>query len=258
MIFLVTPTGARLAQFSLCARWMKHQTYKGAVVWIIVDDASPRTTEGVNADFRSGWTIVKIYPTPTWRPGRNTQARNIKAATDYIKKNYPRGLVDAIFIIEDDDYYTPAYLDEMMKRFNGYDAIGEIRTIYYNVVYRRFIANANTVHSSLFQTAISYDGIAALEQSLGDRFIDARFWKIVKNKYLFHAGNLSIGIKGMAGRTGIGAGHQKTYSMNDDRRLTYLTKLIGQEDAKIYGEYHGNRYRDNSQLRRPLFVKKRR
>lgn len=258
MIALITPTGARRNQFNLCIRWMINQTYSGEVLWIIVDDGIPQTTESVNADFRKDWIVAKIYPKPQWMPGQNTQARNMLAGINYIRNNYSKDQIEAIFIIEDDDYYKPIYLAEMVKRMGNYNAIGETRTIYYNVVWRRFITNANTMHSSLFQTAFSYDAIIDMVASLKDKFIDAKFWKLVRNKYLFSAGNLSVGIKGMAGRTGIGAGHQKAYNMNDDRRLTYLTELIGQEDAKIYGEYYRNRYRDNSQLRRPLFVKKRR
>lgn len=258
MIALITPTGARRNQFNLCIRWMINQTYSGEVLWVIVDDGIPHTIESVNADFRKDWIVAKIYPRPQWMPGQNTQARNMLAGINYIRNNYSKDQIEAIFIIEDDDYYKPIYLAEMVKRMGNYNAIGETRTIYYNVVWRRFITNANTMHSSLFQTAFSYDAIIDMVASLKDKFIDAKFWKLVRNKYLFSAGNLSVGIKGMAGRTGIGAGHQKAYNMNDDRRLTYLTKLIGQEDAKIYGEYYRNRYRDNSQLRRPLFVKKRR
>lgn len=257
MIALITPTGARAKQFMHCRQWMKKQTYTGEVLWIIVDDALPVTTDCVTDEFRENWKIVKLYPRPQWMQGQNTQSRNILAGINYLKQNYTKETIQAIFIIEDDDYYKPIYLTEMVKRLGNYEAIGETRTIYYNVIWRRFIANANTIHSSLFQTALSWDGIPALLGSLKDKFIDARFWRLVKNKYLFSAGNLAIGIKGLPGRAGIGAGHQKNYAMHPDMNLVHLKKLIGNEDAEIYGGYYTNRNGDNGQLRRPLFVKKR-
>jgi hypothetical protein len=218
---------------------MRRQTYKGSVTWIIVDDANPRTTDNVKEDFRPDWTIQKIHPQPFWMPGQNTQARNIIAGVNFIKAHYTRDLVKAIFIIEDDDYYKPVYLESMFLRMGDRWAIGEVRTIYYNVQYRKYITNPNTGHSSLFQTALSWDGIPALESSFRDKFIDAKFWTIVHNKHLFSADNLAVGMKGMPGRGGIGAGHSRAMNMHPDIEMRYLTRLIGKEDARLYERYYG-------------------
>lgn len=50
------------------------QDYKGPVRWVIVDDgkeAQPVTFQ------RDDWTLEVIRPTPFWRQGQNTQARNL-------------------------------------------------------------------------------------------------------------------------------------------------------------------------------------
>lgn len=240
MIALITPTGARPFQFNMCSRFMKRQNYTGKVAWIIVDDAIPRSTDKVTKDFRENWTIHKVYPMPAWYHGWNTQARNIAEGVRLLRMTYKPEEISAIFIIEDDDYYKPIYLTRMVERIKGFWAAGERNTIYYNVLYRRYIVNGNTGHSSLFQTALTWEGIDALIASFKDKFIDAKFWTIVKNKHLFNENNLAVGMKGMPGRGGIGAGHSRAMNMHLDMELKHLTKLIGNEDALLYAGYYGN------------------
>ena len=255
MIALITPTGGRPDQIKICARLMKQQTYKGKVAWIIVDDCVPRTTDFITGDFREGWSIYKSYPKPAWSPGFNSQARNLSVAINIVL-----GLkdVEAIFIIEDDDYYRPIYLEVMMSLFSGYTILGEQNTIYYNVMYRRYNANGNFTHSSLFQTAIKPAAIKAFRNCFHSRFIDAHFYHTVRNHKvkLFRGRNLSIGVKGMPGRGGIGAGHGRQMAMRPDPDMNYLRSLIG-TDTRLYERFYrpiGNRPRRVQ--RQPLFSKK--
>jgi hypothetical protein len=230
MIVLITPTGARPRQVELCAKWMQRQTYKGAVRWVIVDDAIPQTTHKLA--YRPDWQVDFIYPRPPWQQGQNTQGRNIKAGIDYIKQNIDLQVVKAIFIIEDDDYYKPIYLEEMVKRLGGYDIIGETHTMYYNVTERAWVLNLNERWSSLFQTAFTPALIPLLEMSYGEKFIDLQLFKLARNKLLFRAGDLSIGIKGQAGRGGIGCGHRRINGMTDDKNGAMLYELIGYDAAE--------------------------
>jgi hypothetical protein len=248
MIALITPTGSRPAQFELCRQWMHRQTYPGEVIWIIVDDAIPVSTNSVGEGFKDKWTIVKVYPTPVWQ-GYNTQARNIKAGIDALIANFTN--IEAIFIIEDDDYYHANYLERMMANFGGFDLIGERNTVYYNVLWRRYITNPNLNHASLFQTAFTVNTIPQLEKTYSNRFIDFMLWGIVPNKKLFYENDLAIGMKGMPGRGGIGAGHSRMMAMKDDKDMIYLQSKIG-EDAKQYAGY----YSGHSQSQHGLFTKK--
>jgi len=240
MVALITPTGYRRSQLTMCAEMMKRQTYKGNVVWIIVDDCSPISTDVVPENFRDNWAIIKTFPSPSWRPGLNTQGRNMSVGINKIYENFNDSEIKAVFIIEDDDYYRPEYITEMLKRMDGYKVIGEVNTLYYNVFFRRYAANGNFQHSSLFQTAFTMDVIPIFRRCYMDKFIDAKFYQILAKKgvNLFSADNLSIGIKGMPGRPGIGAGHTRMSGMKSDPGLNYLISLIG-EDAKQYGRYYG-------------------
>jgi hypothetical protein len=250
MIALITPTGSRAFQFNLCVKWMQNQTYKGDVVWIIIDDCYPVTTNKVGENFKDCWTIIKVYPTPIW-DGHNTQARNIEAGLKVLTENYGPADIEGIFIIEDDDYYRPVYLERMMANFGDYSLIGERNTIYYNVYYRKWITNPNTAHASLFQTAFKYEAIPAFRESFYHKFIDCVFWTKVIRRNLFYENDLAIGIKGLPGRGGIGAGHSKSFSMNSDGNMVYLKSKIG-EDAKQYEGCYG----DSSQSQHRLFAQR--
>lgn len=234
MIALITPTGARAHQAKLCARFMAAQTYKGPVIWVIVDDALPRTTEFIAADFRPDWQIVKVYPSPSWQVGQNTQGRNLKAGIDALRNLTKLKDVEAIFIIEDDDYYRPCYLAEMVTRLDGCLALGETHTIYYNIRLNRWIENQNDVWSSLFQTAFKPAALPHFEKLYGEKFIDYAFFRLVPKPKLFRTPEkLSIGIKGQAGRAGIGAGHGFIPHMLADPSGTKLYELLGL-DAHLY------------------------
>lgn len=239
MIVLITPTGARPDQFRMCAKWMKQQTYEGDVHWIIIDDARPVTTGIVDDSFRENWTIEKIYPVPSWEFGMNTQARNMKVALERLSL-FTKKEVKAVFIIEDDDYYMPTYLEWMMMHLENYTAIGETRTIYYNVVARKFADCGNRQHASLFQTAFTLDAIPYMMAAHKNKFIDAEFWKNVPNKLLIKEGKRSIGMKGMPGRGGIGAGHKGHNGYTLDIDLKWLTLNIGEDNAKEYARYYGD------------------
>lgn len=240
MIALITPTGGRPIQFKFCQHFMKNQTYKGEVVWVIVDDCWPVSTDLVKEDFKDNWTIIKVYPKPVWRAGWNTQGRNIKAGIDALI-NHTKEL-EAIFIIEDDDCYKTVYIEKMIKYLMGYSSAGEKNSVYYNVFFGGYVINDNTKHSSLFQTVITMDSLPWFEQCLGQKFIDFVFFSKAENVNLFNAGNLAIGMKGLPGRYGIGAGHTNAMFWRNDRKdpeFKWLQSQIG-DDASLYYSYNKN------------------
>jgi hypothetical protein len=227
MIALITPTGARKRQIELCARWMLAQDYKGEVLWIIIDDAEPVTVNCIPEEFREDWEVIKIYPEPKWKPGRNTQARNLLAGLEEVKNH----TVDAIFIIEDDDYYKPEYLSVMVANLQGFDIAGETCTVYYNVAAYYWMQCKNRRHSSLFQTAFTSAMIPVFEKVCIERvrFIDMLLFQAIpmRRTNLFTGNKLSIGIKGLPGRAGIGMGHHPYGRMAPDTGFAKLKEFLG-------------------------------
>jgi hypothetical protein len=238
MLALITPTGARPQQLQLCAKYMANQTYAGAVLWIIVDDALPQSSDFIAEDFRPNWQVLKVYPQPPWEAGQNTQGRNLKAGIDALLAAVPVRDIEAIFIIEDDDYYKPHYLTAMAAQLDGALAFGETHTVYYNVRLRRWIEHENAEWSSLFQTAMRPAALKWFNMLYGEKFIDYAFFRLCPKVKLFRTSEkLSIGMKGIAGRAGIGAGHGYIPHMLADHDATKLAALLG-ADAEPYLQYY--------------------
>lgn len=237
MVVLITATGCRPAQFKICAELMKRQTYKGEVLWVIVDDGAAITTDVVPDDFREGWHIMKVYPEPKWQFGMNTQGRNLREGIEAMWKEYHPMQIDAFFIIEDDDWYAPTYLEYTLPKLKGYLAAGEVKTLYYNVVRRDYHINQNERWSSLFQTVFSIGALDTFIECIDEKFIDFIFFRKVESPNLYKGKYLSIGMKGMPGRAGIGAGHGNTLGMLPDHDMSKIKKAIG-DDYKFYEGYY--------------------
>lgn len=244
MIALITPTGARAAQMELCAKWMRNQTYNGTVVWIIVDDAKPNTAINyVNSYFRDNWIIMHVIPpNPSWIPGMNTQPRNLRVGIEEVEgltETYD--CISSVFIIEDDDYYAPTYLEEMVKLLDTSKIVGEQQSMYYHVKNKRCYRTKGLYHSSLFQTAFDISLLETFKSCLKGTGIDIAFWNSVKEgRFLFYTDKkpLSVGIKGMKGRNGIGIGHLlATRDLKAfDENASTLKELIG-KGADEYEKY---------------------
>lgn len=227
MIVLITPTGGRQKQFDLCCTWMKKQTYTGKVLWIIIDDCIPATTLEI-PKFPDNWNILVKRPVEVWEPGMNTQGRNLKIGIDVVKR-IPENQVEAIFIIEDDDYYSAVYLEKMVQKLKGYHLAGERFTIYYHVGVNKYHGAYNRRHASLFQIAFTPAVIPNIERYYDQLYIDMKFCISVTSKNLFARENLAIGIKGQPGRMGIGIGHKETGYILEDTEYNKLKELIGQD-----------------------------
>jgi hypothetical protein len=173
-----------------------------------------------------------------------------------MSQNFNEKDIEAIFIIEDDDYYRASYLERMMARFGNFKVLGEMNTVYYNVLFRTYFVNRNTSHSSLFQIAFIPEMLPLFKSCLYDRFIDFKFYeKLHGREYVargevgfFNENNLALGMKGMPGRAGIGAGHGKLMNMHPDPNMIWLKQQI-QDDAKYYDGYYGN----NSKSQHPRY-----
>lgn len=224
MLTLITPTGARPAAFDLCQRMMVRQTYKEPVRWIIVDDGEVPSKITIQ---RAGWKIDVIRPEPFWNPGDNTQGRNLNLALDAADPE------SVLVFIEDDDWYSPQWLDEIARRSKNAELVGECDAIYYNVRSRRYSRLANMDHASLRCSAIRGQAIDTFREVLKTpyRYYDMRLWKEHGDKAVFES-RFTVGMKGLPGRPGIALGHDY-YRGNSDRNAEFLRTLIG-NDADWY------------------------
>ena len=225
MVQLLTATGGRPQAFALCERWMAAQDYAGRATWIIVDDG-PEPTPITKSP--KGWLQAVIRPAPFWKPGQNTQARNLLKGIEAIDYRHP------LVIIEDDDYYASGWLTKIAAELQHAELVGECQARYYNIATRRGRQLQNNGHSSLCSTAMRGRAIDTLKRvcQTNVKFIDLHLWRKHKPARLF-SGHRVVGIKGLPGRGGIGMGHSEYFKGTDDPDGVLLRRWIG-TDAEAY------------------------
>lgn len=228
MLTLLTATGERPEAWALCQKWMQRQTFTGPVRWIIVDDGEqpqPITFE------RKGWTLEVVRPQPFWRPGENTQSRNLMAGLARV------GSRDWLAIIEDDDWYAPDWLERVTGKLELAELVGEGFARYYNVAYRKARQLTNDKHASLCACAMRGEAIQALRNicRTSPEFLDVFLWQSHPSRVLF-AGHRVVGIKGLPGRGGIGVGHSTNFMGDLDPSGAVLKSWIGEDAAQYLPE----------------------
>ena len=222
MLTLLTATGARPEAWAICERLMARQDYAGPVRWVIVDDGQ----EPQPVTFaREGWTLEVIRPEPFWQPGDNTQARNLLAGLEVI------GPDERVHTLEDDDYYPPNWLSTVAGWLELGDMVGESHARYFNVATGRGHQHRNREHASLCATACKGPALQALRCAVAkkDKFIDMALWHSFRGSKWLRRANLTVGIKGLPGRGGIGGGHRGDFGVPMN-----LRDWLG-EAAAIYG-----------------------
>lgn len=226
MLQLITPTGERPEAWALCQRWAARQTYRGPVLWVIVDDGrQPQKLEFR----RDGWDVHVIRPAHRWSPDAgNTQRENLLECFKHIDMSLP------VVCWEDDDHYTAQWLDVAADELARVDLVGNAPNRYFNVRTGRRIQHVNTRHASLCATAMKgralRDFRALVER--GWRIYDIALWRTeFQGRKAIVPGGYVTGIKGMPGRGGIASGHG-----NMDGEPGDLREWIG-DDAKHYERF---------------------
>jgi hypothetical protein len=205
---------------------MMQQTYTGKVHWIIVDDGE---TPQDLIFLREDWTLTVVRPEPFWREGVNTQARNLIAGMSYVNKDAK------LLVIEDDDYYDANYLQMVAIWLDKHDLVGECMARYYNLATRKHRQLSNNKHASLCSTAMKGDAITlfAKELLISTKYIDINVWQKFTGAKFLYPTKMVVGVKGLAGRKGIGMGHNADFNGQSDAGHTVFNKWIG-ENARLY------------------------
>jgi hypothetical protein len=184
---------------------------------------------------------------------RHTLICNLKVAFPLVKG-------DVVLFLEDDEYYSPNYAAVMERKLEDNEVVGVGRSKYYHISTRGYMRHNNLGHASLAQTAFRSSFLPQIINLLnGDSWLDIRIWsklngplapvcdatdhnemerKTIKGQGLvFDDGEdhcLSIGIKGMPGRAGIGIGHNDKIYHQTDSSKAILKQWIGDVDAGYY------------------------
>jgi glycosyltransferase involved in cell wall biosynthesis len=239
-VTVITCTGDRPEALALCAKYILNQDFFGTIQWIMVDDGKEKMSNIISLPMTVQGTYVRRDSSkdPDDNPTLNL---NLKEALKEVNPDSK-----AIFFIEDDDWYSSHYLSTMyVKIRSGFSLVGESEAVYYHVGARKIAYLTNDSQASLSQTAIDISLLPVFTDLVTQNkhpFIDLFLWKYKVSRFLFTHPNkrgwMSVGIKGMPGRRGIGVGHRKNFSeYEDDPNLEKLQSLIG-EDVKHYTKYY--------------------
>lgn len=225
MITVITPTGSRPEQLALCDRWMQQQTMQ-EFRWIVLDDCQPASPVPVRAD-------KVITPDWVWKLGDNTQHRAMLALIEEAGADGP------IVVAEDDDAYTPHYLQHMADLLQDADLVGESNALYYHIPTAHYRRMENRKHASLCSSAFAGGAIDQLRRECRkkSRMIDHATWDNFRGKKALVETTYSVGIKGLPGRQGIGIGHRLPRGIRDAGHYV-LMKYLG-DDMLAYSEWLG-------------------
>lgn len=220
MITIITPTADRPAAWPLIERWMAAQTVRPSQ-WIVADDGERP------APLTMGQMHIRRPRTHT---GGASLAHNILAALPHVTG-------EAVFIIEDDDYYRPNHVELNTFLLRTHRAVGCRWLNYYNLQVRGWMRIRNAC-AALCNTALRAEAMPLLEEAAQDALdqgiyhVDRLFWRSVGHQGL-HDRETVVGMKGLPGMPGIGIGHKRDARWNLDRGTVKLREWLG-DDARCY------------------------
>lgn len=228
IVTIITPTGWRPQTLALCAKYIYSQSYQGEIQWIVVNDSKQPLNLAAYGPNPRNINTLEVEGPVTWQEGLNTQKTNLKEALKYVKGKY-------LFFIEDDDFYSSKFIEYMVWMLDRFAVVGEANSKYYNVQVPGWKQMRNYMHSSLCATGMRIEVLPQLEKAIAAQglYIDIELWKNVREaglpSILICDKQLSVGIKGMPGRAGIGVGHSKTKDFFIDPKGDKLAEWIGAE-----------------------------
>jgi hypothetical protein len=149
-----------------------------------------------------------------------------------------------VLFMEDDDFYSPEYVEVMAKWLSRVPFIGDPVAPYYHLPSRRYRMMRNQGMASLAQTGMRAEFLPVLSEICLSRrdLIDQELWYRMCDKMLAPIGGF-VGMKGLPGRPGIGIGHRPDSRPGAaaewiaDPDLAFLETNIGKEDVELYREF---------------------
>jgi hypothetical protein len=151
---------------------------------------------------------------------------------------------DILFLIENDDYYSPDYMLTMLQLWldNGCkDIFGLQNTIYFHIGLRKYYTMFHRTRSSAMSTLIKPD--LTFDWCVDHQpYTDIHLWSTIKNGLTVKSpGNICLGIKH---GTGLCGGGMHTTELNryteDDSNLEFLKRNTDSESFKFYSNYKKN------------------
>lgn len=235
----VTCTGDRPLPLSICHRYLRRSTILPDV-WLIVDDGHMTSPAISSFDELPSVELKYIRRVRTENEPRHTLPLNVAVAI----QNLP-AFIEWVVFWEDDDWYSPSYLEWVMKTIEENPQavlIGQSYAHYYRVMSREYQILGNDKHASLCATAMHRSLLPRMQQLCAqsiDPFLDIHIWNesvtqgrdavLEKHPHV-------VGIKEMPGRSSTTYGWRGGPDFEKDSTGAVLRQWVGAEDAAVYLE----------------------
>ena len=209
---IIPDRGDRPLFLKNCLRMMENQTVKPDIIEL-VDDAPMNYKCDITWRYRTGYERL----------------RN-------------KG-VDVICLIENDDWYSPFYLETMANEWekNGKpDIFGTNYTIYYHIKLRAYFTMHHTTRASAMNTFIvpNLDFKWCPDE---EPYTDIHLWKIAKGLVIKPNKVISVGIKHGEGLCGGNMHKDRLHRYEQhgtkDNDFHYLKQIMDERSFKFYSEY---------------------
>lgn len=184
-------------------------------------------------------THVEIVNDAPIDPSKKDITWRYRIGTQRILEKNPG--TDAIIYIEDDDWYSPNYIECMSQSWENAGrplVFGVGDTIYYHLVMRGWYRMVHPTRASAMSTMMSAEGARRMVWP-ADNFVftDIEIWKKLPGKTFLPPDSISIGIKGyMEGALFGGIGHRRDLAQykNHDKELNWLRSKVDAESFNFY------------------------
>lgn len=144
--------------------------------------------------------------------------------------------VDVIIFVENDDYYSPKYIETMVTAWveNGKpELFGIAETIYYHLKLKAFNIIKHDGRASAMSTMVSTKLDIDFPKD-NEPFFDLHLWKTYKGVTFKPKEPINIGIKHGIGKCG-GKGHLLSFRYdNEDTEMKWLKSKVDNESFKFY------------------------
>lgn len=181
-------------------------------------------------------------------PPKNPAVKDItyryRVGMQRVFERYPD--CDLVALIEDDDWYAPNYIEEMVIRWRVAGApktFGMGDTFYYHLGVKSWHYQVHPERSSAFTTFMTRDVLDLRWPKDDYSFTDLEIWKQFRGKTVQTSPPLAIGIKGhREGSHFGGMGHKDnwaTYAKRRDPGMVWLQQRVDEESFEFYKSIAG-------------------
>jgi len=226
-VALFTPTRGRPRSFALVEHCIKKQTYKGDYIWVVVNDGD----EGYN--YKCGQEVIC----------RRRRPRELHSLCSNTLKFFEEmeDQVDAVVVLEDDDWYSPTYLESLVEALEKEPLVGFAPERYWNLKYQGYREFRNRGHCSFGASAFTKElfEVVRVLAHVGKPILDLPLWrswsggkKILDNEVKGEEWQMQhVGLKATPGTLGIASGHKTPGVLDEDHGI--LRNWIGKDSVFV-------------------------